>query len=53
MEREQLRAESTLVVTVKLSAESHSDVIDGIEALEWGVRTIPSQRSRSRAMETS
>lgn len=36
MEREQLRAESTLVVTVKSSAEFHDDVTDGIEALERG-----------------
>ena len=34
MEREQLRAESTLVVTVKSSSEFHGDVTDGIEALE-------------------
>ena len=36
MEREQLRAESTLVVTVKASREYHDDVTDGIEALERG-----------------
>ncbi|WP_436930050.1 hypothetical protein [Halosimplex halobium] len=36
MEREQLRAASTLVVTVKPSAEFHSDVTDDIEALELG-----------------
>jgi predicted transcriptional regulator len=36
MEREQLRAESTLVVTVKSSSEFHGDVTDGIEALERG-----------------
>ena len=36
MEREQLRAESTLVVTVKPSREYHDDVTDGIEALERG-----------------
>ena len=36
MEREQLRAESTLVVTVKSSSEFHDDVTDGIEALEQG-----------------
>ena len=36
MEREQLRAESTLVVTVKTSSEYHDDVTDGIEALEQG-----------------
>jgi len=36
MEREQLRSESTLVVTVKSSSEFHDDVIDGIEALERG-----------------
>ncbi|RZV06594.1 putative transcriptional regulator [Natrinema hispanicum] len=36
MEREQLRAESTLVVTVKSSSEFHDDVTDGIEALERG-----------------
>jgi predicted transcriptional regulator len=34
MEREQLRAESTLVVTVKSSSEFHDGVTDGIEALE-------------------
>ncbi|WP_436926202.1 hypothetical protein [Halosimplex amylolyticum] len=34
MEREQLRAESTLVVTVKSSSEFHDDVTDLIEALE-------------------
>ena len=34
MEREQLRAESTLVVTVKSSSEYHDDVTDRIEALE-------------------
>ncbi|MHC3438943.1 HVO_A0114 family putative DNA-binding protein [Natrialbaceae archaeon A-gly3] len=34
MEREQLRAESTLVVTVKSSSEFHDDVTDGIKALE-------------------
>ena len=36
IEREQLRAESTLVVTVKSSDEFHDDVTDGIEALERG-----------------
>ncbi|WP_187347783.1 HVO_A0114 family putative DNA-binding protein [Haloplanus rubicundus] len=36
MEREQLRAESTLVVTVKSSSEFHDDVTDGIETLERG-----------------
>ena len=36
MEREQLRAESTLVVTVKSSSEFHDDVADGIEALDRG-----------------
>ncbi|MFP9191255.1 hypothetical protein ACLI4Q_06280 [Natrialbaceae archaeon A-CW1-1] len=36
MEREQLRAESTLVVTVKSSKEFHDDVTDGIEALKRG-----------------
>ena len=34
MEREQLLAESTLVVTVKSSSEFHDDVTDGIGALE-------------------
>ena len=34
MEREQLRAESTLVVTVRTSGEYHDDVTDGIKALE-------------------
>jgi predicted transcriptional regulator len=36
MEREQLRAESTLVVTVKSSSEFHDDVTDDIAALERG-----------------
>ena len=36
MEREQLRAESTLVVTVKSSSDFHDGVTDGIEALERG-----------------
>jgi predicted transcriptional regulator len=36
MEREQLRAESTLVVTVKSSSEFHDDITDGIEALKQG-----------------
>jgi predicted transcriptional regulator len=36
MEREQLRAESTLVVTVKSSSEYHDDVTDEIERLERG-----------------
>ncbi|PGF18362.1 hypothetical protein CP556_14435 [Natrinema sp. CBA1119] len=36
MEREQLRAESTLVVTVRSSSEFHDGVTDGIEALEQG-----------------
>ena len=36
MEREQLRTELTLVVTVKSSGEYHDDVTDGIEALERG-----------------
>ena len=34
LEREQLRAESTLVVTVKSSSEFHDTVTEGIEALE-------------------
>ncbi|MFC3959483.1 hypothetical protein [Halovivax cerinus] len=34
MEREQLRAESTLVVTVKSSSEFYNDVTDEIAALE-------------------
>jgi len=33
MEREQLRAESTLVITVKSSSEFHDDVTEGIRAL--------------------
>jgi predicted transcriptional regulator len=41
MEREQLRAESTLVVTVKSSDEFHDDVTDGIEALERGDEADP------------
>ncbi|ELZ52460.1 hypothetical protein PM076_17540 [Halorubrum ezzemoulense] len=36
MEREQLRAESTLVVTVNSSSEFHGDITDGIEALKRG-----------------
>jgi predicted transcriptional regulator len=36
MEREQLRAESTLVVTVTPSSEFHDDVTDSIAALEQG-----------------
>jgi predicted transcriptional regulator len=36
MEREQLRAASTLVVTVKPSDEFHDHVTDGIESLEQG-----------------
>ena len=36
MEREQLRAESTLVVTVTSSSEFHDDVTDRIEALDCG-----------------
>ena len=36
IEREQLRAESTLVVTVKSSSEFHDDVTDGIEAIKRG-----------------
>ena len=34
MEREQLRAESTLVVTVKTSSEFQDDVSDGIQTLK-------------------
>jgi predicted transcriptional regulator len=36
MEREQLRAASTLVVTVKPSDEFHNHVTDGIKSLEQG-----------------
>ena len=36
IEREQLRAESTLVVIVKSSSEFHDDVTDGIEAIKQG-----------------
>jgi predicted transcriptional regulator len=36
MERAQLQAESTLVVTVKSSDEFHDDVTDNIESLEHG-----------------
>ena len=36
MEREQLIAESTLVVTVKPTSDFHDDVTDGIESLERG-----------------
>lgn len=35
LEREQLQAESTLVVTVNSSSEFHEDVIDTIETLAW------------------
>jgi len=38
MEREQLRTESTLVVTVKSSAKFHDDVTNDIEVLEQGER---------------
>jgi predicted transcriptional regulator len=43
MEREQLRAESTLVVTVKSSSEFHDDITDRIEAIEGreGVDSTP------------
>jgi predicted transcriptional regulator len=36
MEREQLRTESTLLVTVNSSDEFHDDIADGIETLEKG-----------------
>jgi len=36
MEREQLHAESTLIVTVKSSSEFHDDVAEGIKALDRG-----------------
>jgi predicted transcriptional regulator len=36
MEREQLRAESTLLVTVKLTDEFHDDVTNTIQVLEQG-----------------
>nr|WP_049986415.1 hypothetical protein [Halobellus rufus] len=36
MEREQLRAASTLVVTVKSSDEFHDDVTEDVESLEHG-----------------
>ncbi|MCF2165411.1 hypothetical protein KVP04_00475 [Halobacterium salinarum] len=36
MEREQLQAESTLVVTVTPSSEFHDDITDSIAALEQG-----------------
>lgn len=36
MEREQLRAASTLVVTVKSSDEFHDDVTNGLESLKHG-----------------
>jgi predicted transcriptional regulator len=43
MERDQLRAVSTLVVTVKSPDEFHDDVTDGLESLEHGdsVDTTP------------
>ncbi|PSP37237.1 hypothetical protein BRD20_10405 [Halobacteriales archaeon SW_8_65_20] len=36
IEREQFRAESTLVVTVNASSEFHDEVTDGIESLDGG-----------------
>ena len=36
IEREQLRAESTLVVIVNASSEFHDEVTDGIESLDGG-----------------
>jgi predicted transcriptional regulator len=36
IEREQLQAESTLIITVKSDSEFHDDVTDGIRALEGG-----------------
>jgi len=36
MEREQLHAESTLIVTVKSSSEFHDDVAEGIQTLDRG-----------------
>jgi len=36
MEREHLRTEATLVVTVRSSSEFHEDVTEGIEALKRG-----------------
>jgi predicted transcriptional regulator len=43
MEREQLRAASTLIVTVKSSDEFHDDITDHIESLKHGdsVDTTP------------
>jgi predicted transcriptional regulator len=43
VEREQLQAASTLVVTVKSGEEFHDDVVDAIESLEAGepVNTTP------------
>jgi predicted transcriptional regulator len=42
MEREQLRAESRLVVTVKSSKEFHDDVTDRIEAPDRGDEAVDS-----------
>ncbi len=39
MERERLRSESTLVVTVRSSEKYHKDVTDAIETLEGGETT--------------
>ena len=48
MEREQLHAESTLIVTVKSSSEFHDDVAEGIEALDRG-ETVDSSPTLSFA----
>jgi len=48
MEREQLHAESTLIVTVTSSSEFHDNVADGIEALDRG-ETIDSPPTLSFA----
>ncbi len=48
MEREQLRTESTLVVTVKSSAEFHDDVTNDIEVLEQGEKSTPHRSFHSR-----
>jgi len=56
LEREQLRTESTLVVTVKSTAAFHDDITDGIQALDTAssVNSPPtlSFRSYDELMET-
>jgi predicted transcriptional regulator len=51
-EREQLRAESTLVVTVKSSGEFHDDITDSIVALKRDDAVDSTPHSRSAATTT-